>query len=200
MAQIISFRTGKVIERSTAPLQITSRKRGESAAKDQRLAMLGKIHIALLGNKKTNTLGLFDTLEGFTRDVYEFTLQERYGVTSSSQLNNAQLHELILYLKTLGFKAKRGHMRKNAPETLFNDTTNMNREARMGKIEAMLAEKGRAEGTDVPWGYAVSILKRQTANCQNGQVSSFEKATPTQLDDVIAALYRDARRKNRRVR
>ncbi len=32
----------------------------------------------------------------------------------------------------------------------------------MRKIEAMLAEKGRAEGTAVPWGYAVAILKRQS--------------------------------------
>jgi hypothetical protein len=66
----------------------------------------------------------------------------------------------------------------------------------MKKIEALLAEKGKVEGKDMPWGYAVGILKRQTG----GRATQFSAATPAELKGVIAALYRDAARKGRRVR
>lgn len=61
----------------------------------------------------------------------------------------------------------------------------------MRKIEAQLAEKGRAEGTKVPWGYAVAILKRQSG----GVTKCFEHATVEQLRGVIAALTYDAKKK-----
>ena len=77
---------------------------------------------------------------------------------------------------------------------MTNDNDNLGREPLMKKIEAQLTEKGRAEGTDVPWGYAVAILKRQSG----GVTRCFEHATPEQLRGVIAALTRDARRNGRR--
>ena len=64
----------------------------------------------------------------------------------------------------------------------------------MDKIEALLAEKGRVEGTHMPWAYAVAVLKKQSG----GVTRCFEHATPEQLRGVIAALTRDARRKGRR--
>lgn len=105
---------------------------------------------------------------------------------------------MVKWLSGLGWKMRKGRNRRNAPETLFKDDSGMHRQDQMEKIEAMLAEKGRAEGTDVPWGYAVTILKRQS----NGEVKSFtdDKVTREHLDGVIAALYKDAKRRGRRVR
>ena len=67
------------------------------------------------------------------------------------------------------------------------------RDRYMKKIEALLAEKGRAEGTHMPWGYAVGILKRLTG----GAVKSLDQADEMLLAKVIAALTYDARRKGR---
>ncbi len=175
-----------------APVAPIKRTRGASIASDQRNAMLGKVHIA----KKQ----MLETLPGFTEDTYRFILQEHFGVDSAATLEHTQLHTLLLHFGRLGWQAKPGRNRKHSPQTLQQDSTGMSRTARMEKIEAMLAEKGRVEGTDMPWGYAVGILKRQTARAPGGQVTSFDKASPAQLDDVIAALYRDAKRKGRRLR
>lgn len=189
-----------------APAKPAKRKRGASAEEDRRKDMLAKINIALRGNKKNGTIGLYQKLEHFTEEFYRdelnkrFNLQKRFGRISAADLENNELHQLLIWLSSLGFKAKRGRNRKDAPEALTHDSTGMTREERMGKIEAFLAEKGRVEGTDVPWGYAVGILKRQTANDPEGQVKNFDKASPRQLADVIAALYHDAKRRKRRVR
>lgn len=207
-----------------APVSVPApvrRTRGSTKEDDQRKAMLGKVHIA-----KKDLM----RLPGFNDDTYRFILEHNFGVSSAAELSNAQLHGLLIHFASLGWQAKKGRHRKEAPRALTHDATGMSREAhslgdavsapapgasgaggsgfaaaasvsrRLRKIEAMLAEKGRAEGTDVPWGYAVAILKRQTANEPAGQVRSFDKAGPRQLDDVIAALYRDARRKGRRRR
>ena len=101
----------------------------------------------------------------------------------------------------LGWDARTGR-REDAPATLEQDPSGMCRQGRMQKIEALLAEKGRVEGTDAPWGYAVSILKNQTAKDPDGQKKSFDdhRVTPGHLDAVIAALCKDAKRKGRRTR
>lgn len=175
-------------EAAPAPVPAPVRRaRGGTKEEDQRKAMLGKVHIA-----KKDLM----RLSGFDDDTYRFILEHNFGVSSAAELSNAQLHSLLIHFASLGWQAKKGRHRREAPRALVHDSTGMSREARLEKIEAMLAEKGRAEGTDMPWGYAVAILKRQTA----GQVRSFDKASPAQLDDVIAALYRDARRKGRRRR
>lgn len=174
-----------------APSAPVRRARGGTKEEDQRKAMLGKVHIAKKDMMR---------LPGFDETVYRDILEVNFGVSSSAELSNAQLHSLLIHFASLGWQAKKGRHRREAPKALAHDATGMNREARLEKIEAMLAEKGRAEGTDMPWGYAMSILKRQTANDPAGQVRSFDKASAAQLDDVIAALYRDARRKGRRAR
>ena len=166
--------------------------RGATQEEDQRKSMLAKIHIA----KKDLMRGL----PNFTDATYRFILEHNFGVLSAADLSNAQLHGLLIHFASLGWQAKHGRHRKNAPKALTRDATRMGREELMGKIEAMLAEKGRAEGTDAPWGYAVTILKNQTAGDPDGQIKSFDKASPRQLAGVIAALYRDAKRKRRRTR
>ena len=211
-ARVIHFRTGKDLERpapATAPepappLAIgavairkalsspdgcrkpvpAGRKRGTEAA-EQRKALLAKIHVA----KKQ--LGL-------TEDEYRALLDGHFGAASAADLGLTDLKRLVLVMADYGFKPSKGHARRGAtrkktiPATLEQD--DLGREPLMKKIEAQLAEKGRAEGTDVPWGYAVAILKRQSG----GVTRCFEHATPEQLRGVIAALTRDARRNGRR--
>lgn len=211
-ARVTHFRTGKDLERpapATAPepappLAIgavairkalsspdgcrkpvpAGRKRGTEAA-EQRKALLAKIHVA----KKQ--LGL-------TEDEYRALLDGHFGAASAADLGLTDLKRLVLVMADYGFKPSKGHARRGAtrkktiPATLEQD--DLGREPLMKKIEAQLAEKGRAEGTDVPWGYAVAILKRQSG----GVTRCFEHATPEQLRGVIAALTRDARRNGRR--
>lgn len=211
-ARVIHFRTGKDLERpapATAPepappLAIgavairkalsspdgcrkpapAGRKRG-NVRDEQRKALLAKIHVA----KKQ--LGL-------TEEEYRALLDGHFGAASAADLGLTDLKRLVLVMADYGFKPSKGHARRGAtrkktiPATLEQD--DLGREPLMKKIEAQLAEKGRAEGTDVPWGYAVAILKRQSG----GVTRCFEHATPEQLRGVIAALTRDARRNGRR--
>ena len=194
-AHIINFTTGRQLERP-APVPEPAngcrkptpagRKRGTEAA-EQRKALLAKIHVA----KKQ--LGL-------TEEEYRALLDGHFGAASAGDLGLTDLKRLMLVMADYGFKPTKGNARrgvsrkKTIPATLANDDANLGREALMRKIEAQLAEKGRAEGTDVPWGYAVAILKRQSG----GVTRCFEHATPEQLRGVIAALTRDARRNGRR--
>ena len=198
-ATIIPFPGALPPRPEAAPIALPAkRKRGITQAADDRMNMLAKIHMALAElSRRARTES---ELAGFCEDVYRFKLREDYGHDSAAKLDKRQLDEVLQWLKSLGWKPRKGRHRRAAPAVLTHDPTGMNRKDRMAKIEAMLAEKGRREQTDMPWGYAVSILKRQTANAPGGQVQSFDKASPAQLDDVIAALYRDAKRKDRRVR
>lgn len=211
-AHIINFTTGRELERpapATAPepappLAIgavairkalsspdgcrkpapAGRKRG-NVRDEQRKALLAKIHVA----KKQ--LGL-------TEEEYRALLDGHFGAASAADLGLTDLKRLVLVMADYGFKPSKGHARRGAtrkktiPATLEQD--DLGREPLMKKIEAQLAEKGRAEGTDMPWGYAVAILKRQSG----GVTRCFEHATPEQLRGVIAALTRDARRNGRR--
>lgn len=211
-ARVIHFRTGKDLERpapATAPepappLAIgavairkalsspdgcrkptpAGRKRG-NVRDEQRKALLAKIHVA----KKQ--LGL-------TEEEYRALLDGHFGAASAADLGLTDLKRLVLVMADYGFKPSKGHARRGAtrkktiPATLEQD--DLGRGPLMKKIEAQLAEKGRAEGTDVPWGYAVAILKRQSG----GVTRCFEHATPEQLRGVIAALTRDARKNRRR--
>ena len=161
-ARVTHFRTGKDLERpAPAPESGTippaqpvpaGRKRGTEAA-EQRKALLAKIHVA----KKQ--LGL-------TEDEYRALLDGHFGAASAADLGLTDLKRLVLVMADYGFKPSKGHARRGAtrkktiPATLEQD--DLGREPLMKKIEAQLAEKGRAEGTDMPWGYAVAILKRQS--------------------------------------
>lgn len=167
-------------EQARAPLAPRSNKdKREAHRKD----MIAKVNIALKGNKKKGVPGLYQTLDGFSEDAYRYAMYERWGVTSITDMSNEQLHDLLLYLADLGFKAK----------SRRKFTT---REDRIDTIKDLLADKAHAEGGDISLGYAVGILKRQTKNT----VISLDKATPAQLDDVIAALRRNAQVRARRNR
>lgn len=187
---VIDFRTGRSLERHTATpkkAKPSARKRGSEDA-EQRKALLAKVHIA-------------KTQLGMTDGEYATLLESYYNVSSAGVLDLAELKGLVLVMRGYGFKptkgsAKRKATRKKAiPATLQSGANDpLDRKPLMEKIEAQLTEKGRVEGTHVPWGYAVAVLKTQSG----GVTRCFEHATAEQLRGVIAALTRDAKRKGRR--
>jgi len=75
-----------------------------------RRAMIAKIHIALPA--------LYATLPGFSEDTYRYLLSERFGVESSADLTNAQLHELLLHLSRLGWEAKPKRQKADRPRAV----------------------------------------------------------------------------------
>lgn len=195
-AKVINFHTGQQVERADMPAPVPAhgqrptarrRKRGTLPA-EMRKSLLAKVHVA----KKQ--LGL-------TEDEYRAMLDGHFSVDSAAHLNEEGLRRLVFIMQSYGFQPRRGHARRGesrkgtVPATLARDDAGLGRERSMRKIEALLAEKGRVEGTDMPWAYAVSILKRQSG----GVTKCFEHATPDQLRGVISALARDARRHERRV-
>ncbi len=171
---VLSFFTGQPVEpvvpRKRAPAPVKARKRG-SLPREYQKAMLAKVHIAR---------ARLDLSE----DDYRNMLWDVFGVDSSKELNLQGLHDLLQHLQKLGFQPVKRRDKANPLGGV---------DGQIRKIEALLAEKGRVEGTDVPWGYAVAILKRHTG----GQVTKFDDASPEQLRGVIAALIRDARRHGR---
>ena len=205
---IINFRTGKPLERHTAPPKKgkpSARKRGSEDA-EQRKSLLAKVHVA----KKQ--LGLTD-------DEYRAMLEGNFCLSSAAYLSLTDLKRLVLIMAEYGFKPTKGSAKRNAARKIDADAISkgvvaasgkrkaipatlqqpkaddpFGRKPLMEKIEALLAEKGRVEGTHVPWAYAVAVLKRQSG----GVTRCLEHATPEQLRGVISALTRDARRKDRR--
>lgn len=189
---ILSFATGKPVTRpapsapaAPEPLRLS---RG-TERQERRKAMLAKVHIAR-------------NQQAMSEDDYRAMLDARYSVTSARDLTDRQLHDLLLYMQQLGVVFTRGSARKRSgkanrkrdiPAALTHDDAELGREAYLKKIEALLAEKGRVEGTHMPWGYAVGIHKRQTG----GRLKSLDQADEMLLAKVIAALVYDARRKGR---
>lgn len=177
---VLSIFTGRPVDPATLakaparkqdPAKVAPRKRGGLQRENQK-AMLAKVHIA------KQRLGLDD-------EIYRGILSERFGVDSSKDLDMTGLNDLLLHLQRLGFQP--------TPRRKSADPYDV--DAQIRKIEALLSEKGRVEGTDVPWGYAMAILKRQTG----GKVKSFEDASALELRGVIVALIRDAHKHGRRV-
>ena len=154
----------------------------DSAKKEaQRKAMLGKIHFGLER--------LYAKLGGFTEDTYRYFMRERWGVDSAAKLNIKQLDEVLHWMAELGFQG-------NHPYYARRDYHRMGTTALIGKINALLTEKGKKEGNFVSLEYAEGILRNMT----RGEKTDLRPATPVQLRGVIAALTKDAGRKGRRTR
>lgn len=134
-------------------------------------------------------------LHRFDDDAYRAILAEQFHATTSKALNLPQLRALLMYMKGL-LQESRTPIKASfdAPALLHHDANGLSRCGSMRKIQALLAEKGKAEGKYIRWSYALGILKRQT----KGVTADWEDATPRQLDAVIAALSKDAQRKRRR--
>jgi hypothetical protein len=188
----VDFATGKPWE-PPPPVYVPRKRKRGSRDGEWRKAMLAKIHIA-------------KAQLGLKEEEYRDMLWHNFGVDSSADLDMERLDEFLGLLANVGFRAKK---RRDAPEKLrraagkgrgAQSATRANgsddawgTRPPLRKIEALLAEKGRVEGTDVPWGYAVAILRRQTG----GLAKCLDKAEPGELRGVVAALTRDAKRKGR---
>jgi len=193
---VIDLSTGQPVDRRVeAPTKVqpekaqpARRKRG-TLAHEMRTALLAKVHIA-------------KTQLGMTDGEYLTLLDSYYNVSSAGVLGLTELKGLVLVMqREYGFKptkgsAKRKAARKKAiPAPLQPEADDpLATKQLLEKIEAQLTEKGRVEGTHVPWGYAVAVLKKQSG----GVTRCFEHATAEQLRGVISALTRDAKRKGRR--
>lgn len=134
-------------------------------------------------------------LHRFDDDAYRAILAEQFHATTSKALSLPQLRALLMHMKGL-LQESRTPIKASfdAPALLHHDASGLSRCGSMRKIQALLAEKGKAEGKYIRWSYALGILKRQT----KGVTADWEDATPHQLDAVIAALSKDAQRKRRR--
>ncbi len=137
----------------------------------RRNALLAKIHIAV------HQLGLDD-------DTYRDILQSRYRVRSAGKLAEWQMLDLLN-----DFRAK-GWNDKSAPPATRAQPINIaiDREALIGKIEALLAEARR------PWAYAHAMAKRMFGS------DRLEWLAPDQLHRLVAALMIDARRAGRKTK
>ncbi|QMV62803.1 regulatory protein GemA [Pseudomonas berkeleyensis] len=115
---------------------------------------------------------------GLDDETYRAILKRTAGVESSKDLNPRQIGRVLVELERLGFKPKASTGRakpKPAAE----------RAKLVGKIEAQLAEAGRA------WEYADSLAKRMY------QVERLEWCDTDQLRGIVTALALDAKRHGR---
>lgn len=132
-----------------------------------RNGQLAKIHIA------RQQLGLDD-------EEYRALLGRVAGVSSAKDLNPRQMGAVLAAFEALGWQphppVKQGRKRPHVKST---------RERLLGKIEAQLAEAGRA------WAYADALALRIC------KVDRLEWCDDAQLQKIIAALTYDAKRHGR---
>lgn len=117
-------------------------------------------------------------------DEYRDLLLGLTGKTSSAQLDWQGRRLLIEHFKKLGFKVKGSATDRPAPNVAID------RQAQIGKIEALLADAGR------PWAYADGLVKKLFAS--TSQVERIEFCDSEHLAKVIAALVIDADRRSAR--
>lgn len=120
-------------------------------------------------------LGMVDT-------DYRAMLQRVAQVDSASKLDRAGQDKVLAEMVRLGFKPVTRSTKGKRPNPPAS------REALIGKIEAQLAEAGRG------WAYAEGIGKRMYG------IEKCDWLNATQLQGVIAALYKSAVKNGRNVR
>ena len=177
----------KAAPKSTKPKTGNLDKKRNTVAEEIRKSLLAKVHIA----KKD----LVRQLPEFSDDTYRFILEMKYDVSSAKDCSNEQLQGLLHHFQDMGWNPQPRNSVAAHP-LVMHDPAGLGRDAQMRKIQALLAEKGTAEGKVVSLNYALSILKRQTGNT----VTAFEDALPEHLRSVISALTRNAARQGRRAR
>lgn len=140
-----------------------------TAAPDERRRELAKIHIAKA------QLGLDD-------DTYRAMLWTLGRVRSAADLGAEGRRQVLDHLKSRGFRAAK----RAEPSTItrgIKPAVPADRQAQIGKIEALLADAGR------PWAYVEAMAKRMC------KVNALRFCTPEQLGKLIAALSYDAKRR-----
>lgn len=125
-------------------------------------AELAKIHIA----KKE--LGLDD-------DTYRALLMQLTGFSSSKELNAFERRKVLEHMKKAGFKGQHPGKPHNLP-------SGSSRSARLGKIEALLADGKK------PWAYAAGMAKHMY------QKDRLEFCSDDELTGIITALVKDQKK------
>jgi len=136
--------------------------------KDTRQALIAKLHIA------RQQLAMHDA------DYRSLLARIVPGSSSSTQLDQPQLVQVLAEMQRLGFVAKPGPRHGKRPQP------SAGRQALMGKIEALLAEARR------PWRYADAMARRMYAT------DKVDWLDTQQLHKLVAALMIDARRAGRK--
>jgi len=129
-------------------------------------AELAKIHIA----KKE--LGMDDA-------TYRAMLMQLTGFSSSKDLNAHERGKVLEHLKKSGFQGKQ-------PGEPNNLSSSSPRAAKLGKIEALLAD-GK-----LPWAYAVAIAGRMYGK------ERLEFCADDELTGIITALVKDQKKRKAR--
>ncbi|MGP9666270.1 gp16 family protein [Halomonas sp. AOP22-C1-8] len=117
---------------------------------------------------------------GLTDEDYRAILARTAGVSSAKELTNRTVGGVMFEFRRLGFEPKpankAGRKAPNPPAT---------RQAEMKKVEALLAEAGRA------WAYADSMAKHMF------KVDRVDFLDDSQLHKLLQALIIDAKRQGR---
>lgn len=137
-------------------------------------AQLAKIHIA----KKQ--LAMDD-------DTYRTMLKNIAGVTSSKDLTVPQAMAVLRHLENCGFQAKA------APKHGKKPNLALSKQAQLGKLTALMAERG------YPWEYLTRVGKSGQSMVQRiCKVDALEFATAEGLGKLIAALSYDVARNGKK--
>lgn len=147
---------------------------------DARRRELAAIHIA----KKDLALD---------EETYRAMLWTIGRVHSSADLNSEGRHQVLDHLRSRGFKGSQKYAQRTAKvcrDAGPRPRVPADRQAQIGKIEALLAAAGR------PWAYIESAAPgRQSMVRRICGVDRIGFATPEQLGKLIAALSYDAQRR-----
>ncbi|MBA4709553.1 gp16 family protein [Aquitalea aquatica] len=136
--------------------------------KDPRQALIAKLHIA------RQQLAMHDA------DYRSLLARIVPGCSSSTQLDQPQLVQVLAEMQRLGFVPRPGLRHGKRPQP------SAGRQALMGKIAALLAEAGR------PWPYVDAMARRMF------QIDKVDWLDTQQLHKLVAALMIDARRAGRK--
>jgi phage gp16-like protein len=139
-------------------------------AEARRNQALAKIH---MGKKQL----------GMDEETYRAMLLTIGGVKSSKDLTHEGLNKVIAHLEKSGAKFTKPDKYGRKPRNMGSAS---DRSAKLSKIEALLAEAGRA------WEYAHGLAKRMY------KIDALEFCDHDQLTGIITALVKDAHRNGRR--
>ncbi len=137
---------------------------------DRRRAMMAKLHVARA------ELGLEE-------DAWRDLLEAATGNRSLREMADEDLARVLDRLRDKGWVARSPAGAGLAP------VVRPMRQALLDKIEALLADKGAAQGRVVPWSYAEALCRRIC------KVDRMEWAGTDCLRKVVAALTYDRRRR-----
>ena len=114
--------------------------------------------------------------------LYREMLQTYFGVTSSKELDEADLRRLLSAYNTTKMQEQLERKVAKHDKPICMKDKNNPLTPSLRRIEALLAEIGNVRRKYMPWSYALGILKKNTG------VDAFENASIRDLKGVMVAL------------